>query len=564
VTQAATDLLPAKGERRIPEPMLPPVVDIDGLLARHSFSWRCQAAGLMIDGDKFDAKAFPFLVDMYDEPPHPSEVIQKGAQLGVTAWAINSTIERMRDGTYPRGVLYGFPTQEEVYDFSQARFDKILRDNPEFFAGAVRSTDRTELKEIGTGMLYFRGIRQPDKSKRPSKLLSFPVDRIVLDEHDDMDPNAIAIVLSRLDSSLIRHLLRLGHPTVPEFGIAALYAESDQRRWLIKCRGCNEYTCLEDEFPHCIGRVKGGDWFRCCRRCKREIFVVDGAWIAKYTERTSMRGRLMSQLLSTRKPLSGIVAHYEQVCADGRNEAAFWNLVLAKPFVSLDNALELEFVLSLCNAEEPQRDAFHGPSFLGADVGARKIYVSIGHHPGTESRDQVHWAGEIESFDELFDLGKRHNVECGVIDKMAETRSVVDFTKRAWWAWGARYTEDHNADPTWHGEEREVKIGRTSSLDGSHRAIVDRHMVWPRRSQYLEETYGPQLVNLVRVDVHTPRTEKTGERRFAWHVRGVKNDHHRHGVNYMRVAGARVGIARAPDSRRRRSESASVNHWQSA
>lgn len=43
---------------------------------------------------------------------------------------------------------------------------------------------------------------------------------------------------------------------------------------------------------------------------------------------------------------------------------------------------------------------------------------------------------------------------------------------------------------------------------------------------------------------------------------GVKNDHHRHGVNYLEVAGTRVGIAQKPDPRRGRSNSAP--HWQAA
>lgn len=564
MTQTATELLPHPGEIRAPEPVREPDVDVNALLAQCSLAWRCTRAGLMIDGDRFDPKAFPYLLEIYDER-HPNIVAQKAAQLGLTAAFILILIDEMRAHRYPRGAIYGFPTGDEAIKFSQARFARILRDNAAYFAGTVQDQDSAALKSIGGSMLYFLGIRMPAQTdERAVQLLSKPADGLYLDEYNDMDPNAIATVMTRLDSSEVRDVRRFGHPSFPGYGIAKLYEESDQRRWLIKCRACGHHTCLEDTFPSCLGRAGDGPWFRCCASCRREIYVIDGDWVATHAERTDQRGYLMSQLLSTRKPMNVIVEQYKTMCETGKNEAEFWNFVLAKPFADRSKALDLDFVLSLFNADYPEREAFHGPSFLGCDPGVRELHVEIGHRTD-ESHKQMHWQGEVKSFDELYDLGKRHHVECGVIDGMAESRAVNEFCKRASWAWAARYTETNEPQPLWHADSdgRVVKLARTPALDGTHHAMVSGLFKFPRLTKHGESVIAKQMINLARQKVHTPKSEKTGQDVYRWEVIGTKNDHHRHSLTYADAASTRVGIAHAPDPRGR-SREPRPRHWMAA
>lgn len=581
MTQTATELLPHPGERPVPRPAVEPEFDPTELLAQESLAWRftnhresggcghvdCHKPGLLVDGDHFDPKQIPYLIDLYDEP-HPRTVIEKGSQLGVTVAMVLLVIERLRSGFYPRGALYGMPTADEAHDFASSRFNRILRENPEFFAGTIRDTDSVGLKNIGGRQLYFRGVRMPvaENRTRPTKLLSFPADCEVFDEYDDMDMAAVAVALSRLGQAQMYgdhqgHVFKLGHPSSPDYGIDAEYQASDQRRWLIRCDSCGEFTCLEDDFPKCIGRVQGGPWFRCCRACQKQIYVINGQWVAKHPER-DVRGMLMSRLLSGRLNLTEFIEEYTAACA-GVNEKKFWNMGMARAFANLSDALEGAFAKTLFDADQPERHQFYGPSMLGCDPGAKDLHVQIGHHPSL-GRDHVHWYGTVATFDELFDLGKRHNVTCGVIDGMAEARAVTDFLKRAPWAWAARYTEQAE-DPTWHADPtlREVRIGRTHSLDDSHTAMVSRALTFHRWDKYAEDVMVPQLTNLVKVQVHTAVTQKTGQRKFAWHVRGVKNDHQRHATNYLRVAGKRVGVAVTPDPRIAARGERPL-HWQAA
>ncbi len=529
-----------------------------------SLSLRLQEQGVRVDGELFDARTVPYLLELYDDP-HPWVVIRKGAQLGLTSWAILTVLERMISGLYKRGVLYGFPTQDEVYDFSRSRFNRLLTSNLHVYSNVVRDTDSVELKRIGDAFLYFRGVKQADQSKRPSKLLSIPIDCLVLDEHDDMDMSAVEIAQQRLDSSELRHRIELGHPSLPNHGIDGKYNQSDQRRWMIRCEACGQYTCLEDEFPRCIGRHGDNELFRACRKCAKEIHVQNGSWQPLFKERSEVcRGYWMSQLLSLRKPLGLILDDYEAHAGQGgMSEARMRNLVLGQAYADLDDVLVPEFLLGLCDANQPELPKFRGPSFLGCDVGVRTLHYSIGHWP-FEGRRHFHAVGECASFDELFDLGKKHGVEFGLIDAGAETRAVWEFVQRCPWAWGARYTSDQARQYQWSPNERLVKLNRTMVLDASHRLILDRKLSLPRRTTYLEQIFAPQMCNLARVR-HV--NQKTGNQKLQWEINGTKNDHHRHAFALAIVASDRVGLAKKHedgDAYRSRESDGWSQSWEAA
>jgi hypothetical protein len=535
-------------------------------LMQISLSLRLQEQGVLVDGEPFDARTVPYLLELYDDA-HPWVVIRKGAQLGLTSWAILTVLERMISGLYRRGVLYGFPTQDEVYDFSRSRFNRLLTSNQHVYANVVRDTDSVELKRIGDAFLYFRGVKVSDSNKRPSKLLSIPIDCLVLDEHDDMDLTAVDIAQQRLDSSELRHRIELGHPSLPNLGIDAKYNASDQRRYMLRCDACGQYTCLEDEFPHCIGRHGDGEVFRACRKCGKEIDLRNpmNSWQPLFKERSeTCRGYWMSQLLSLRKPLALILDDFETHAGQGgAPEARMRNLVLGQAFADLDDVLVAEFLLSLCDANEPDLPKFRGPSFLGADVGVRTIHYSIGHWPYEEKR-QMHSIGECGSFDELYDLGQKHNVHFGLIDAGAETRAVWEFVRRTDWAWGARYTSDQAKQYAWSPNERLARLNRTMVLDASHRLLLDRKVSLPRRSTYLEQVFAPQMCNLARVR-HTNAT--TGNQRMQWEITGQKNDHHRHAFALAIVASDRVGLVKSTpnsDYRRREDGGGWSNSWEAA
>ena len=122
------------------------------------------------------------------------QVLKKGTQLGISETQILKTIFGLLFGRYPQGCLYLFPTQNDVYDFSRARFGPLLVDNPEI-GKEVRETESVTLKKVRKSMLYLRGARASSKIEgvkaMATQLLAIPVDRIVFDERDNMADNMI-------------------------------------------------------------------------------------------------------------------------------------------------------------------------------------------------------------------------------------------------------------------------------------------------------------------------------------------------------------------------------------
>jgi len=56
---------------------------------------------------------------------------KKGAQMTVTETNVLKSMHGLISGRYPQGVLYLFPTVNDVTDFSKGRFSPLLDDNPE-------------------------------------------------------------------------------------------------------------------------------------------------------------------------------------------------------------------------------------------------------------------------------------------------------------------------------------------------------------------------------------------------------------------------------------------------
>ena len=90
-------------------------------------------------------------------------VVKKAAQMAFTETEIIRTLHGLIFGLYPSGVLYLFPTADDVSEFSKARFTPMIANNPRTIGKYVRDTDSATIKRIGKGMLFLRGARATSK-----------------------------------------------------------------------------------------------------------------------------------------------------------------------------------------------------------------------------------------------------------------------------------------------------------------------------------------------------------------------------------------------------------------
>ncbi len=119
----------------------------------------------------------------------------------------------------------------------------------------MQETDSQNTKRIGKSMLYLRGARSTAKigglKRTSSQLKSVPIDRVVFDEVDEMEPAMIDLAKERLSHSSVKEEIFLSTPSVPDYGVDKLYQKSDQQHWFIRCDKCGGETCDERQlyFP---------------------------------------------------------------------------------------------------------------------------------------------------------------------------------------------------------------------------------------------------------------------------------------------------------------------------
>lgn len=464
------------------------------------------------------------------------KIQKKAAQMGFTEMEVLGTLHGQIHGHYPAGVLYLFPTSDDVSDFAKARFNPLIKDNPETIGAHVQSTDSTNIKRIGTGMLYLRGARSTQKieglKKDSSKLRSIPVDKNVFDEVDLMDPDMVMMALERMSHSRVQEETYLSTPTIPDYGIDKLYDKSDQRVWMIRCQKCSRECCLELDFPECVQYDKGGTAVRACVKCGAELNPSDGYWVARYPDRDAA-GWWISQL-NSKFIYPGKILELFLDPPNG-NIQEIYNSKLGLAYIAAENRLTLNDVYDCCGQNVVSMKD-HGPCAMGVDVGS-VLHVVIGKKI-SETQKEIIWMGEVPDFEDLKELTDRFNVRKAAFDYYPETRAVRTYRKHAGFpVYLCEYKENVRK-----GEDKDlltgiIGIGRTEICDTTHNQVIKTRYLLPRKGAKVKE-YATQMSNLVKV---LEEDKVKGSKIYRYRKLGP--DHYRHATNYFEIASKELPIA---------------------
>lgn len=475
----------------------------------------------------------------------PRQVLKKGSQLGLSETQIFKTLYGLLTGRYSQGALYLFPTEGDVYDFSRARFNPLLIENPSIRA-EVKDTESVQLKRVHKSMLYLRGARATSKiggqKLMSTKLLSIPVDRVVFDEYDNMGEDMIELALTRMGHSSIQEEVYLGTPSIPDHGVSKLYEESDQRVWEIKCQKCGTGTVLELEFPNCILDLGGGSVIRACRKCQGEIFPRDGQWVVRKPGMSKdLVGYWISRLNSTFCDLRKALKDFND--PSPRKKVELYNSTLAMPYVPAENRLQPSVVYGRCGQDLPMI-AHPGPCCMGVDVGA-ELNVIVGFRPNEKQLQVCHLA-RITDFNELNRLMERFHVKCCVIDMEPELRKAREFANAfPYRVFLCDYMDSLTAGPTWDDSKRIVKANRTETCDATHELFTSDLITLPVRSAEIE-VFAKQACSMAKVLEEEPMS---GSKNYVY--RKLGDDHYRHALNYLWIASKKVQVCEVdtPESR---------------
>lgn len=291
----------------------------------------------------FGSRSFGYMKDLYDcyERKGETLIIQKAAQVGASAFAIARTLWLMSQ--FDVTVIYTLPTGSDCSDFSQTRFNPVVRNS----TGIGRATvDNVGLKQVGGSFLFLRGTWNERQA------ISIPADCLVHDEVDFSRQDILGKYPARLAASPLAWTLMLSTPTIPDYGINRAFRGTDMREWFVPCAACGKF-----HEPLTEDHIIDGE-FR-CPRCKTILNRAAGRWEPTATSNTP--GWHISQAVA---PWSSAKTIMEQ-----RDDYSllrdYYNFVWGLPYAGGAEVVTREDLIALITDDVPTE----GRTAVGVDWG---------------------------------------------------------------------------------------------------------------------------------------------------------------------------------------------------
>lgn len=481
----------------------------------------------------------------------------KATRGGFSEIEILKSLHGMIHGRYQEGVLYLMPTMDDVHEFSQSRLGPLLESNYQSIGRFVKSggkgTDTTSLKKIKKAFWYLRGARLSEKRgdvAESTKMKSIGVDKLVFDEVDHMEKEAIAKARGRYYDSPWQEEVFIGNPLVPEEGSDKQFQKSDQRHWFRKCHSCTGTistpaattpliirTCPElffmEDRERCIGRRADGTGYIACKKCGREIFIRDGDWIPQLKANSDyMHGYRWSQLTSAVCDPLDILRDYNDP-PEG-NFADVMRLRLGLPYVAAEDQLVASQVFACCGKDD-MAYSHAGPCAMGVDVGIKK-HIVIGIRTNRNQYEIIKVIS-LSAWEDIHDLARKFHVKNAVIDIRPYQDSAKKFQlEEPYTVWLCEYSDNPAFLRKWDNKSGIVKEYRTAIFDETHRLVTTRGaLTIPRDCEEIRE-FARQMCKPYKI---LETNKKTGA--VAYRYKG-SNDHYRNALNYFLLAASKNRI----------------------
>jgi len=503
---------------------------------------------------------FSFKTREYQVEPMQSQArricYMKATQGGFSEIEILRTLHGLIHKIYPKGALYLFPTTDDMRDFSRARFAPLIQKNPEsigrFVKPGGKGTDSAGLKKVHDAMLYLRGatltttIGMAGDEKEAGKLRGVPVDRVVFDEVELMNPSAIAKALARMGDSETKHEVYISNPGLPDHGIDLIWQQSDQRFWYRKC-SCGRWMSADLEFPESVHLREDDTGYIACKKCGKEVPPWSGPgtgeWVKTLTEDKSlMEGHHWSQLTSVRNDPGEILKEFLDPPQGNIDDV--YRLRLGLPHIQAEDKLNVNVIQECCGGDA-MSSRHSGPCAMGVDVGKVK-HVVIGTRIGGKQY-RILKAAQVSTWEEIHDLAKWYSVKSSVIDIRPYEDAARTFQKEeSYEVFLCEYTESSIVKVQFNRDSGVVKANRTEICDRSHALFADRRVILPRKDSPQMKTFLIQVGNMAKV---LETNKRSGQQIFRYRTVGTGGDHYRHAMNYFLLAAGRIGIARGTKQR---------------
>lgn len=467
------------------------------------------------DGKPIEFIDHRFLIQPFADM-HPDQVTMKSAQVG---WSVMSILKAFHAAAYlPKlNIIYTLPTANVIKDFVIPKVNTLMNRNQ--VVSDVVTNDSIQLKKVGERFIYYRG------AFKETAAISISADLLVNDEYDRSDQHILNTYDSRLQASQYAWRWRFSNPSVPNFGVHDLYANSDQMHWFVTCHHCGHemYMSWEEERerkPHYVDQDR--EIYACGNPdCNKEISDNDrraGRWIPRYPKR-ARRGYHVSQLIAPWVSAKRIIDQFKESTPE-----FFHNFVLGLPYQAAELVVDRS---SIIRANAPGRIQKVNVC-MGVDNGITKHWV-LGTPQG------VFAYGKTDSWEDIEALIRLYNAHA-VID----ANPYPNVPKKLTEAYRGRVYINYYVQDTknlgiirWSDKDDMgvVRSDRTKLLDLVAGEINSGGITFTQAPNELEDMIY-HWSNMYR----TVETTDKGIERGVWLTKENKPDHWAHALAYWRIA----------------------------
>jgi hypothetical protein len=509
-----------------------------------------------IEGRDFTLDQHKPLIPIYKDE-HPTKVIVKPAQRGLSEYAINFACFALDCGAaawapHKLGLNVGYilPTMGALRDFSKERLSSMEDESP-YLAEMFRSgryQDVTFKQVRASSFLYLRGGWSKEGLK------SFPADVMILDEYDEMNAGAIALADKRMNASPVKRKLELSTPILPGLGIHARFLLSDQNVYIQQCPNCradNQYDFFRDVVVdgkryddwqyYGVETLSRADVALSCPKCEmlldKAARTAEGIYVPQQPDVETLRGYQIPALA-----YPGVSLRELAMKAVDPNVSTFEEFMrqdLGVPYHTKGNGITEEMLVPL-SLDLPNGQLPGGPwhrTTGGADIGAR-IHVKIASRRGDDPKPYVRYMGAVTSWEELDNLMERYSVGMMVVDAYPEQHAAQAFVAR----WKGRavmgdYPTQMGAlkgslfapQPKQAVQDGFVRINRTMALDAVLASVSALREHWP--TAIIND---PEVRSHMSAGARVTSINQQGQVVASW-VR-LRADHFLHASAYEMVA----------------------------
>jgi hypothetical protein len=420
------------------ETALPAIGRYEDLAKKYADAWVFSKAKYMIDGQPLSFDAHGYLLPFYQLFALWIAVM-KPVQMGFTEWLIVEDF--MAAAEHGMTVLHVLPGGLMTAAFVPERVDARISESPYLLRlldpraaepdgvhtkrVGGKTADSKSSKKIGPGWVHFRGATDRN-------LISTAVDRIVLDERNEISKEHVAMAEERLAHSKWGMQRRVSVPGFTREGIHADYLSGTCHRWMIRCDDPGHGPGDRWQVPDWTANVRLDTGAFVCAKCgARMNRLKPGEYVPEFPSRAPRYSYSVSGLIRP-KPLRERIEFYKKAEETGDQVLLkrHWNAWMGVPWVPKGTRREEADVTAACAASTHRLSpaGSRETCVMGVDLGRETHYFTIWRRE--RERLFLLWGGTFYTFDTLDGLMAAFRVQMCVVDGSPETGEAKRFALR--------------------------------------------------------------------------------------------------------------------------------------